>query len=184
MSDLRLQRLWRTWILDQTEENARPWRRAVSQMFTSPEAQFQNDLREGGKLWRALVWEMEFSRVSVTCQDEGGLVTCRTRFGKPTHVRVWYQTLPMAHVTGDMEDTRISVSPGRAQGLVLESLIDNSPGATVVSSGVATVQPDGIYELGWSRPKSQNEIDPLALAEVEAVAGSTRAGLANLSPWV
>ena len=163
------------------------WKRQAQRMWDNPASRFQRDLAsQTGRIWRALAWEMEFSRSSVRCLEAGGQVIAMPTFGHGrTFVRVWYPLLADVQADGLTEDVRITVaSPPHLLSDVLESLSDNFPGATVVSSGVAAAQQDGWK--AWqdmSKPLKRREIDKGALA-VGVPVGVSRGRVAGASTWV
>lgn len=196
--DIDIQRIRRTWLTEPTDERARLiYERAVDRVFQTPEARFQADLKPGdedgvggGRLWLALHWEMEFCRVSVDCRTQGGMVIARSTYGNFNHIRIWYPSREEVILDLQPGDIRISVSSVMDLTDIIDSLQDNFPAATVVSQQVAEAQSDGWFDKSgdWflsttARPKRREDIDHRVLQE-QAMVGSTRAGLANLSPWV
>lgn len=180
--DDKTQRAVREHLLNPGDEHARL--RAESYLgrtFVAPEVRFQADLREGGRLWKALTWELQFSRQGVVQRDQGGLVSCSTKFGlRWTHVRIWYPTLEDL-LRCFHDDVRISVTSSIELMDTLESLEDNFPGATVVSSGVASVQRVDHLWGDMPKPRMREDIDPRALAETQAAEGTISI---HSNPWL
>lgn len=184
--DHRAQAIFQAYKANPGDEELRAQaERLVRRRFCEPEDRFQADLRRGGKLERALMWEMEFSRMSVKPMERGGLLTCRMSFGAPVHVRIWYPTFEDVMEEFIEDDVRIVVvaSPSRFMDVV-ESLADRFPGATIVSGNVARVDP---AERTWGeipRPKRIDKANRRALAEAVAQVGSTRVTGYGINPWV
>ena len=186
--DSRAQQIYRNARANPGDERSqRQWERAVQRMFTDPDDRFQEDLRhKTGRLWKALAWEMEFSRISVNCRSQGGQLICRFLLGrKPTHIRIWYPSFGEILSHGLTEDIRITVaSSPNTLGDVLESLEDNFPGATVVSAAVAREQPDGWKVYGdTQKPQRRRDMDPASLV-VDVPVDVTRGRVAGVSSWV
>jgi hypothetical protein len=159
--------------------------RLVRRRFCEPKDRFQADLRQRGRLERALLWEMEFSRMSVKVLEGGGLLTCSMRFGAPVHIRIWYPTFEDVMEDFIEDDVRIVVvaSPSRFSDVV-ESLEDRFPGATIVSDNVARSDPAKVSWGSIPKPKRSDKVSRRALAEAVAQAGSTRALGYGINPWV
>lgn len=158
----------------------------IRRIHCDPDARFQADLAKGGRLWSALVWEMQFSRISVRWREDGGSVMCRMLFSNTTtHVRIWYPSLSTLTDALLLDDVRIVVSNHRHLSDVIESLEDNFTGATVVSALVSASDPDGYQYAcsGFQKPKRSDLIDKAALRQSAAV-GSTRNQGHGLNPWV
>ena len=185
--DTRAQEIFRAFKANPGDPELEARAKAYAQRcFVDPAERFQAALQKGGALERALVWEMEFSRISVQLLNQGGLLSCRHRFSdSPIHIRVWYPTL--ADIMKDFlpDDVRIVIqaSYGRFSDL-LESLEGYFPGATIVSAQAARACGQSYAELGYWRPKRRDLIDPKALAEAKAVEGSTGYTVAGRSTWV
>jgi hypothetical protein len=178
--DRRTQELFRRLKATPGDDELRERVRAsLARSFSSPDAVFQHDLRPEGRLNMALRDWMEFSRISVRCKKGGGLLTCHVRstLARPTHVRIWYPTLDDVMDGLYLEDVRIIVASTWAFSDTVEALEEYFPGATIVSSAVANVQPDmdASHDWdGWRKPKRSDRVDRRVLAEQEAATGSTR----------
>jgi len=149
----------------------------VRRGYVAQEDQFQADLAPGGRLTKALSWEMEYSRIGVQTKDDGGLVSAAPTYGNRwVHVRVWYPTFEEVLENLTPDDVRISVSAHYSiVGDVIETLEGYFGAATIVSSGVANIDPDG-YK-GWrdmAKPKRADLIDTRKVQEAEIAERSTR----------
>jgi hypothetical protein len=185
--DGELATAWRAHIFDPCPRHEAIFHRAVERVFHAPDDRFQADLRKGGRLERALAWEMELPRLSVECWDEGGKVSASSSGGhNTTHIRIWYPTLKQVYADLSFEDVRIVVrAPSRLVGDVIESLEDNFPSATVVSNLVAEAQPDEhVWSSNWTKPKRREDIDHNVLASTVGMEGSQRSKGWGHSPWV
>lgn len=185
--DARAQAIFRAYKAQPSDEELREQALAYARRyFTEPEVRFQGALREGGALERALVWEMEFSRVSVKALPQGGLISCGFLYGNiDTHIRIWYPTMDDILRDFHTDDVRIvvSASPRRFSDVV-ETLEGYFPGATIVSAVAAReVRERGAYG-SWPKPQRRDHIDQKALAGAEALHGSTRGQGWGNNPWV
>ena len=181
--DARAQAVFRQLKANPGDEGLREHAEAIiARWHCDPAARFQGDLAHKGRLERALVWEMEFSRISIQSMPGGGMVSCGSKYGNlDVHVRVWYPEMQDLLEDFILDDVRMVVqATGRRLGDTLESLADNFPGATVVSANVARAQPDG-WERGMQKPLRGDRIDPKALTMDDEAAVLARPGR---SSWV
>lgn len=189
--DRQTREAWRAVRSDPGDERLQErLKRLVARMFHRPEDRFQQDIALGGRIERALMYDMDYRRCSVHLKKHGALIWAGPRYGPlPTAVRIWYPSRKA--VIRDLlpSDIRVSIvcKPSEFTDLC-ESLEERLAGATIVSAQVANVQEDNANSWSWrdqwSRPKRRADIDLEALAAVESVIGSNRGSVQGASSWV